>query len=229
MMKLYIDDVNLDKVKKLWDLYPVDGVTSNPTILKKNGEEPLETLKKIREFIGAEKELMTQVVSTLAEDMVKEAYVITKAIGKRNTYVKVPTNAQGIKAIKLLKNEDPQIQICATGIYTVAQGFLAAQAGADFVAPYINRIDNLGGDGIQVAKDIQDILNVYGLSTGISSASFKTTRQVIELAKYGIAAAAINVDVWESFLENEVVDHAIRVFNNDFESLVGKEKTFLDL
>ncbi|MDD3185408.1 MAG: transaldolase family protein [Anaerostipes sp.] len=226
-MKLFIDDLDIEKVKELWDLYPVDGVTSNPTILSKTGRQPLEVLKEIREFIGSNKTLMTQVVSTNAEGMIAEAKVITDAIGKENTYVKVPANPQGLKAIKTLKKEG--YQICATGIYTVAQGFLAAQAGADLVAPYINRIDNLGGDGIQVAKDIQDILNAYHLPTGISSASFKTTKQVIELAKYGIEAAAINVEVWEAFMKNEVVDAAIDKFNSDFEGLVGKNKTFLDL
>lgn len=228
-MKLYIDDLNFDKIKELWDCYPVDGVTSNPTILKKSGRQPLEVLQEIRAFIGPDKDLMTQVISTDAEGMAKEAQVITKAIGKKNTYVKVPSNPQGLKAIKLIKAQDKDIQICATGVYTVAQGFLAAQAGADYVAPYVNRIDNLGGDGLQVAKDIQDILNAYNLPCGISSASFKTTRQVIELAKYGVAAAAISIEVWESFLDNEVANKAIDVFNKDFESLVGEGKTFLDL
>jgi TalC/MipB family fructose-6-phosphate aldolase len=227
-MKLYIDDVNIDKIKELWDLYPVDGVTSNPTILKAYGKPPLEILREIRAFIGADKVLMTQVISVDAEGMAKEAKIITNAIGKKNTYVKVPANPQGLKAIKLLKAQDKEILLNATGIYTAAQGFLAAQAGADYVAPYINRIDNLGGDGLQVTKDIQDILNAYKLPCGISSSSFKTTRQVIELAKYGIAAAAISVDVWESFLKNEVVDRAINTFNMDFEKLAGKGKTFLD-
>lgn len=225
-MKLYIDDVNIEKIKELWELYPADGVTSNPTILKKYGRQPLEILAEIRSFIGPDKDLMTQAVSKDAEGMVKEAYRITEVIGKERTYVKVPANAQGLKAVKILKREG--FKVCATAVYTVAQGFLAAQAGADYVAPYINRIDNLGGDGLQVAKDIQDILNIYHLPTGISSASFKTTRQVIELAKYGIEAAAINVDVWESFLKNEVVNGAIDAFTKDFETLVGEGKTFLD-
>lgn len=227
-MKLFIDDVNIKKIKELWDCYPIDGVTSNPSILKKNGKPPLDILKEIRQFIGPDKVLMTQVISTKAEDMQKEAEVIVKTISKKNTYVKVPTNAQGLKAIRLIKEKDRDILVCATAVYTTAQGLLAAQAGADYVAPYVNRIDNLGGDGLQVAKDIQDILNVYNLPCGISSASFKTTRQVVELAKYGIEAAAIGVDVWESFLKNEVIDAAVNVFNEDFEKLVGKGKTFLD-
>lgn len=226
-MKLFIDDLNLDKIKKLWDLYPVDGVTSNPTIISRTGEQPLEILKKVRDFIGPNKILMTQVISTKAENMVKEAKVITDAIGKEHTYVKVPTNPQGVKAIKMLKKEG--YLVCATAIYTTAQGLLAAQAGADLVAPYVSRIDNLGGDGLQVTKDIQDILNAYHLPTGISSASFKTTRQVVELAKYGVEAAAISVEVWEAFMKNEVVDAAVQKFNHDFESLVGENKTFLDL
>lgn len=228
-MKLYIDDVRMEEIRALWDVFPVDGVTSNPTILKKGEKDPIEVLKEIRSFIGADKDLMTQVVSTTAEDMVKEAYVIVNAVGKKNTYVKLPTNAQGLKAIKILKEKDPEIKLCATAIYTVAQGFLAAQAGADLVAPYVNRIDNLGGDGLQVAKDIQDILKAYDLPCEVASASFKTTRQVIEMAKYGIGAAAIGVDVWKSFLKNQIVDAAVDTFNHDFEDLVGEGKTFLDI
>lgn len=226
-MKLFIDDLNLEKIKELWDLYPVDGVTSNPTILSRTGKNPLEILREVRDFIGPDKILMTQVISTKAEDMLKEAKVITDAVGREHTYVKVPTNPQGVKAVKLMKKEG--YLVCATAVYTVGQGLIAAQAGADLVAPYINRIDNLGGDGLQVAKDIQDILNIYKLPTGISSASFKTTRQVVELAKYGIEAAAISLDVWESFLKNEVVDAAVDKFNSDFAVLTGEGKTFLDL
>ncbi|MBD5550008.1 MAG: fructose-6-phosphate aldolase [Lachnospiraceae bacterium] len=226
-MKLFIDDLNLEKVRELWDLYPVDGVTSNPTILARTGGNPLEVLKEVRAFIGPDKILMTQVISEKAEDMLAEAKVITDAVGREHTYVKVPATPQGIKAVKLMKKEG--YQVCATAVYTVGQGLLAAQAGADLVAPYISRIDNLGGDGLQVAKDIQDILNIYQLPTGISSASFKTTRQVVELAKYGIEAAAISVGVWESFLKNEVVDMAVSKFNSDFRALTGDGKTFLNL
>lgn len=228
-MKMYIDDVRVDKIKELMDIYPIDGVTSNPTILKKGNRHPLEVLKEIRSLIGEEKDLMTQVVSTTAEGMVKEADVIINALGKKNTYVKIPTNAQGLKAIQMLKAKDPEILVCATAIYTVNQGLLAAQAGADIVAPYVNRIDNLGGDGLQVAKDIHDIIKAYDMNCGVASASFKTTKQVLEMAKYGVKAAAIGVDVWESFLKNQVVDTAIDVFNKDFEDLVGEGKTFLDL
>lgn len=228
-MKLYIDDVRMDKIKELMDIYPVDGVTSNPTILKKGGKDPLEVLKEIRSFVGEDKVVMTQVVSTVAEEMVKEADVIISALGKKNTYVKIPTNAQGLKAIRLLREKDKNILLCATAVYSVAQGFLAAQAGANIVAPYVNRIDNLGGDGLQVAKDIQDIFKAYDLPCGVVAASFKTTRQVIEMAKYGVEGAAIGVDVWQSFLKNQVVDAAVDVFNHDFEDLVGEGKTFLDV
>ena len=225
-MKMYIDDVRVDKIKELMDIYPVDGVTSNPTILKKGGKAPLEVLKEIRAMVGDNKVVMTQVVSTVAEDMMKEAEVILNALGKKNTYVKIPVNAQGLKAIRLLREKDADMLLCATAVYSVAQGLLAAQAGANIVAPYVNRIDNLGGDGLAVAKDIHDIIKAYDLPCGVIAASFKTTRQVIEMAKYGVEGAAIGVDVWESFLKNYNVDMAVDVFNHDFEDLAGKGKTF---
>lgn len=227
-MKLYIDDVDIEKIKKTWSYYPFAGVTSNPTILSKYGKMPFDVLCEIREFIGSDSKLMAQVVSVKAEEMVKEAYVIIGQLGKNSTYVKIPANAEGIKAVKILKEQEPEILVCATAVYTVGQGFLAAQAGADYVAPYVNRIDNLGGDGIQVAKDIHHICRIYGLPCQILAASFKTTRQVIELAKCGIGAATINFDVWESFHKNEIVDGAVAAFNRDFEALVGENKTFLD-
>ena len=146
-MKLYIDDVRTEKLKELIDLYPVDGVTSNPSVLMRGGRPPVEVLKELRCMIGPEKMLMAQVISTQAEDMIREAHRLMEILGAdgENYFVKLPANPQGIKAIKALSAEG--IRCNATGIYSVAQGLLAANAGALAMATYISRIDNLGGDG----------------------------------------------------------------------------------
>lgn len=224
-MILYIDDGNLEKIKEIMGLYPVDGVTTNPSILFKAGKEPLKLLTQIRQYIGKNKDLYTQVVSRDAEGMLNEARRIVDILGKESTYVKFPSNAQGIKAMQMAKKEN--IKICATAIYTVQQGLLAAQAGADCLAVYVNRIDNLGGDGVQVAKDLQEIMSSQNLPSIVAGASFKNVKQVIELAKAGIGMAAIGVDVWQSFLKNEVVDAAVEKFISDFEELAGKDATFV--
>ena len=153
-MKLIIDDAHIDLIKKIYEYYPVDGVTTNPSILAKSGSQPFDVLKEIRSFIGEETELHVQVVANVADGMVDDAHRIVKELGA-NTYVKVPSIPEGFKAMKALAKEN--INITATAIYTPMQAYLAAKCGASYAAPYVNRIDNLGLNGIQVAKQIHDI------------------------------------------------------------------------
>ena len=174
-MKLLIDDANIEKIKRIYEYYAIDGVTTNPSILAKNGKNPYETLKEIREFIGEDAELHVQVVSSTAEEMIEEGHRIVKELGK-NTYVKSPTVPEGLKAMKKLSNEG--YKVTATAIYTPIQAYLAAKAGADYTAPYVNRIDNLGTNGIEVTRKIHDIFENNGLKTQILAASFKNSLQV---------------------------------------------------
>ncbi|MGN0292986.1 MAG: transaldolase family protein [Lachnospiraceae bacterium] len=227
-MKLYLDDCRMDEIRKLMDLYPVDGITSNPSVLKKSGRNPVEVLTEIRNYIGNDAMLMTQVISTEAEQMVKEAHRIVEIIGDKNYFVKLPANPQGIKAIKQLSKEG--IMCNATAIYSVSQGLLAANAGAKAMAPYITRIDQLGGNGLEVTADLQHILNANGLSdVQIVPGSISSVKQVLECAKMGIAGVAISAAVWEKFIDNKSVDYAVDVFNSDFQDLCGEGRTFLDL
>jgi TalC/MipB family fructose-6-phosphate aldolase len=221
-MKFIIDDANIEKIRMIYEYFPVDGVTTNPSILAKNGKQPYETLKEIREFIGNDAELHVQVISKKAEEMVEEAHVIKEKLGD-NTYIKIPTTKEGLKAMKILKNEGTSIT--ATAIYTQMQAFLAGKAGADYAAPYVNRIDNLGADGIKVAKDIHDIFKNNNLKTEVLAASFKNSMQVLELCKYGVGASTISPDVIEGLIKNDSVSAAVDVFISDFEKLCGNNKT----
>ena len=224
-MKLLIDDANIEKIKRIYDYYAVDGVTTNPSILAKNGKNPFETLKEIREFIGPEAELHVQVVSKTAEEMILEGHKIVDVLGK-NTYIKVPTVPEGLKAMKKLSSEG--YNITATAIYTPIQAYLAAKAGADYAAPYVNRIDNLGTNGIEVTRKIHDIFENNGLKTQILAASFKNSLQVLELCEYGVGASTVAPDIIEGFINNTNVSSAVDVFTEDFEGLCGKGKTMLD-
>lgn len=224
-MKFIIDDANVDKVREIWDLYPCDGVTTNPSILAKSGRNPYEVLRELREIVGKDGELHVQVISKNAEDMINEAYKIREELGD-NTFVKIPTTPQGLKAMKALSAEG--VNITATAIYTAMQGFLAAKAGAKYAAPYVNRIDNMGYDGVQVAMDIHDIFENNGLQTEVLAASFKNSQQVLELTRYGIGASTIGTDVIEGLIKNAVITSAIDVFVDDFEGLVGEGKSMLD-
>lgn len=221
-MKLIIDNADINAIKKIYEFYPVDGVTTNPSILSKTGRDPYEVLKEIREFIGPDAELHAQVISAKAEDMVAEAHDIINVLGK-NTYIKVPSIAEGFKAMKVLHKEG--IRITATVVYAPLQAFIAAKCGADYVAPYINRIDNLGYDGIGVAQKIQNIFDANGLQTQILGASFKNSQQVLALAEYGVGAATLSPDVFDNLVKNPAVDGAVEAFVKDFEKLVGPGKT----
>ncbi|MBK1812135.1 fructose-6-phosphate aldolase [Clostridium sp. YIM B02505] len=224
-MKFIIDFANLDQIKEMYEYYPLEGVTTNPSILAKEGKNPYEVLKAIREFIGTEAELHVQVVSLDAEGMIEEAHRIQKELGA-NTYVKIPVSREGLKAIKALSAEGANIT--ATAIYTQMQAYLAGKAGAHYAAPYVNRIDNLGADGVKVAKDIHDIFKKNGLKTEVLAASFKNSQQVLELARYGVGAATVAPDVIEGLVKLDSVTAAVAAFTKDFEGLCGEGKTMVD-
>lgn len=222
MMKLIIDDANIEKIKKIYEYYPIDGVTTNPTILAKSGREPYKVLKEIREFIGAEAQLHVQVVAKTAEGMIEDANRIVSELGQ-NTYVKIPAVPEGFKAMKGLKREG--VLLTATAIYTPMQALLAAKCGADYAAPYVNRIDNMGYNGIQVAKKIHSIFKINGFQTEVLAASFKNSQQVLELCEFGIGAITASTDVIDGLVKNAAVDAAVDAFTVDFEKLTGVGKT----
>ncbi len=224
-MKLLIDDANIEKIKAIYKYYPVDGVTTNPSILAKCGGNPYDVLAEIRAFIGEDAELHVQVISDTAEGMIAEAGRIAAAFGK-NTYVKIPSTPEGFAAMQALSAQG--YLITATAIYTPMQAYLAAKSGAHYAAPYINRIDNLGADGIETAKRIQDIFDNNGFATKILAASFKNSQQVQALCEYGVGAATIAPDVIEGLVKNASVSGAVAAFTADFEKLCGQGKTMLD-
>lgn len=151
--------------------------------------------------------------------MVKDAHrIVTELPG--NTFVKIPAVQEGFKAMKQLKKDG--IATTATAIYTPLQGFLAGKCGAAYAAPYINRIDNMGYDGLGVARAIHDIFQQNGLSTKLLAASFKNSQQVLELCKYGVGAATVAPSVIEGFVKNAAIDAAVQVFVEDFQKLTGK-------
>ena len=223
-MKLLIDHGDVDTIRRLYDGYPVKGVTTNPSILAKAKRPPMEVLKEIRSVIG-EDELHVQVISKTASEMLKEASYIRRELGD-GTYIKVPVTKEGIKAIKLLKNQG--VLVTATCIYNQIQGYLAGLAGADYAAPYVNRMDNLGMDGAQTAVEIHRIYQANGFSTQVLGASFKNCRQVLELAMAGVGAATVSPEIIDKFLDLAAVEEAVDVFVRDFEGLCGKGKTMLD-
>ena len=218
-MKLFIDDGDIAAIKELCEFYPIDGVTSNPSILTKVEGDPLENLRRIRETIGEDKLIFAQTVAESYEGILKDAYLIKEVLGE-NTIVKIPSNPVGFKAMMALKKEG--IKTCGTVVYTPMQAYLAAKAGACYVAPYINRIDNLGYDGVATVKKIQDIFDNNNMDCQILAASFKNSQQVLELCEYGVGSATCSVDVIRGFVKNACIDDAIAAFTKDFAAKTGK-------
>ena len=224
-MKLLIDSADIESIRRLYDYYPIDGVSTNPSILTRTGQKPWEVLARIRAFIGPEADLHAQVISRDAAGMVQEGHRLAGELGK-NTYIKIPAVPEGIKAMRILSGEG--YCVTATAIYTPQQAFLAGKAGADYAAPYVNRMDNLGGDGVEATKRIHDLFRKNGLKTELLAASFKNTRQLLELAGYGIGAATAAPDIIDGLLKNPTVTAAVEAFISDFEGLYGPGKTMLD-
>lgn len=221
-MKLLVDFAGIEKIRELYEYFPLDGVTTNPTILAAAGKEPYETLSEIRAFIGPDADLHAQVLSAKAEDMVEEAHDMLKRLGQ-NTCIKVPVVREGLKAIRLLAAEG--VRVTGTVVYTPIQAILAAQAGATFVAPYVNSIDNTGIDGMGVAKTIQETFENQGLKTQVLAASFKNAYQVQELFAFGIPAVTVVPEVMESLIKNDLSIARAARFTADFEGLCGPGST----
>ncbi len=224
-MKLLVDNADLEQIKAVYDYLPIDGVTTNPTILAAAGRPPYEVLEEIRRFIGPDAELHVQVVSEKAEGMIEEARVIRERLGDE-TYVKIPTVPEGLKAMKKLAKDG--VKITATAIYTPIQAYLAAKAGASYAAPYVNRIDNLGADGVETAQRIHDIFIENNYACEVLAASFKNTQQLLELCEYGVGGATAAPDILNGLLTNRIVTDAVKVFNSDFAGLVGQGVTMAD-
>lgn len=219
-MQLVIDSANIEKIKYLQEYFPIDGVTTNPTIIVKEKKPFLPLLQEIRDIIGNEKELFVQTVGSHAEELVKEAQFINKEL-PGNIIVKVPVTTEGIKAIKLLKEQG--IRTLATTVYTPMSAYVAAKAGAEYVAPYVNRIDNLTGNGIQVVKDIVTIFKEHELSCKVLGASFKNVQQMQQVCLAGAEGITAAPELIEAMLTIPSVDANVQQFKDDWLTLYGKD------
>ena len=159
-MEFIIDTVDLEEIKEAVAYMPIVGVTSNPSIVKKTSPEDFFThMRAIRDIIGKDRSLHIQVISKDCQSMVKEAHRILEEID-RQVYIKVPVSYEGIKAIKMLKEEN--IHVTATAVYDLMQAYMALAAGADYIAPYVNRIGNLGADPMELINELSNRIVMDG-------------------------------------------------------------------
>ncbi|GAM70585.1 transaldolase [Vibrio ishigakensis] len=221
-MILMLDTANIAAIQKAVDLYPLEGVTTNPSIIAKENRPLKEILLDIREVIGKERMLHAQVMGKDAETMLKEAHAL-RAIDP-DIIIKVPVTPQGIKAMKQIHAEG--IRITATAILTPQQALMAAKAGAEFLAPYVNRLDNICGDGVAVAAEMAQIIENYNLNAKVLGASFKNVQQVHQLALAGIQSVTIAPEVFDLLLVHPLTDSGVAGFVADWEAFTVKEPAF---
>lgn len=224
-MRILLDTANLDDIRYFNTYYPIEGVTTNPTILAKEGGDPLATLKAIREIIGEDKELHVQVTEHDFDSIIDEARAIVDYLGI-NTFVKIPVTDIGLRVTKYLS--DRGIGVTVTAVLTAAQAMLASNAGASYVAPYISRSENLCADGVGTVADIADIFEVSGTDTQILAASFKTAKEVLDVAVEGCHAATIGSGIMKMLLSHTTTDTSIAGFEKDWKKVFG-DTTLLKL
>ena len=217
-MLYLLDTANADEIARLVDAYPVCGVTTNPAILGQEGAEPARQLRLIRQAIGPQRMLHAQVTGEDAETMVREALALRDAVGE-SFYVKIPAVPEGLRAMPALKKEG--LKVTATAIFDTSQALLFARAGADFVAPYVSRLDNIGADGVDIVEEIMHDFKEYGVTTGVLAASFRTADQIRRLAKHGITAVTVTPAFLEALLWHPMTDDAMRRFDAAWAKLTG--------
>ena len=221
-MELVLDTADLAKIKELNELIAIDGVTTNPTILTKSGLLPEDALKGIIEILSPDQKLFAQVVKTDYEGIMEEARKLS-SLRPENMYVKIPVTRAGLKAIRQCKKEG--IKTLATAIYSAAEGFLAAKNGADYLAPYVNRMCNYG-DGVAEVVKLNKMLEVNKMDTKIIAASFKNVSQVMDLIENGIPAVTIPTDVAFQMIGHPATTIAVGEFSVNWDNAYGRKGFF---
>ena len=222
MIELYLDTADTEPVARFNECLPLRGVTTNPSILAQSGRGLTQTLQKLSSIIGPDARFHAQVVSQTVTEIVAEAKQLNEL--PYDMVVKVPATEIGLAAIRKIKAED--IKVLATAIYSAQQGFLAALCGADYLAPYVNRIETMGIDGVGEVANLQLLIDRNGLESKILAASFKNTRQAMEVMKLGIGAITLPVDIAEQMLTHPMVQPTVDRFAQDWQETFGDKLSF---
>ena len=225
-MKYLIDSANLDEIRALSEYLPIAGVTSNPSIVKKEGSVPFFAhMREIRSIIGKLRPLHIQVTATDYDGMMRDAEAVFRHVDEK-VFIKVPVNFQGVKVIKALRRQGANVT--ATAVYGMDQAFMALEAGADCIAPYYNRMEALGVDAASVIGNIAGIIAHYGYETEILAASFKQPAQIDRAILAGAHSVTVAPDVLRGIFAKQVVADAVQAFSDDWTGLYGG-KTLAEL
>ncbi|MGK9326305.1 fructose-6-phosphate aldolase [Aerococcus urinaeequi] len=213
-MKLVLDTANINKIEEYLTYLPVVGVTTNPSILKKEGKFNFEEhMLKIRNIIGNDMPLHIQTIQTDYEGIIKDAHRIYDLFDD-NVYIKIPVSKEGLAAIKTLKEEG--FKITATAIYSEIQALLAMGFEVNYLAPYVNRMSNIGTDPFQLISNVNKVIVESNSKTNILGASFKNIDQVLKAVQAGSKYVTVGDDVLNLFLGDANILKAVTDFGNDW-------------
>lgn len=225
-MLYIIDSAHIDEIKHCVDYYPIDGVTTNPTIISREKSDFVSLVREIRHIIGPDRMLHIQTTASVCDDIVKEAEALQELVGG-DFYIKIPISPEGLKATRILSQKG--IKVTETAIFTQQQAMIAAKAGASFVAPYVNRLDNIVSDGVHVVGEIVDMFREHNINNcKVLAASFKTVEQIHKIALVGAHSVTLQPSLYEQLVYHPLTLYAIDDFEKDWEGVYGK-KTILEL
>ncbi|EGC83553.1 fructose-6-phosphate aldolase [Anaerococcus hydrogenalis] len=215
-MKFFLDTANVDQIKRINDLGLCDGVTTNPSIIKKEGRDFKEVVIEIASIVDGP--ISAEVTSYDYDSMVKEALDIAKWAD--NIVVKIPMTEDGLKAINTLSKKG--IKTNCTLIFSVSQGLMAAKAGATYISPFVGRIDDMGEDGGELIYNLKTVLDNYGLESEIIAASIRTNKHLEEAALAGSHIATIPGSLFEKLWTHPLTTQGIENFKKDWEAFINK-------
>lgn len=211
-MKFFLDTANVEAIKTINELGLVDGVTTNPTIISREGRDFETVIKEICDIIDGP--VSAEVTGLTANEMVDEARALSK--WHDNVIVKIPMTAEGLKATSILSKEG--IKINVTLIFTVSQGLMAMKAGASYISPFIGRLEDIGTAPYQLIEALRDIIDIYGFDTEIISASIRSAAHVEAVAKLGSHIATIPETIFNKMVQHPLTKSGIDQFMNDWAS-----------
>lgn len=211
-MKFFIDTANVNEIREANELGVISGVTTNPSLIAKEGRDFIEVVKEITQIVDGP--ISAEVISDDHGGMIKEARELAKI--HKNIVIKIPMTAEGLKAVNVLSKEG--IKTNVTLIFTANQALLAARAGATYVSPFVGRLDDINTDGMQIIEDIVEIFNNYAIDTEIITASVRHPMHVLIAAKLGAHIATVPYKVLMQMVKHPLTDAGIEKFKEDWKS-----------
>ena len=217
-IRFFVDTANVEDIRKANDMGIICGVTTNPSLIAKEGRDFAEVIKEITSIVDGAISGEVKATTTDAEGMIKEGREI--AAIHPNMVVKIPMTVEGLKAVKVLTAEGVKTNV--TLVFTAAQALLAARAGATYVSPFLGRLDDISMPGIDLINEIAEIFSVHQIETQIIAASIRNPIHVIDCAKAGADIATVPYKVLEQMTKHPLTDQGIEKFQADYKAVFGE-------